>query len=445
MLRTAMPIGLPLCLLVLLSGCERDDDSDDDAPRGAAVPAGKSERIEYAEPGADLQKRINMLEPGDTLVLRAGTYRTPALRVRVQGRADAWITIRAEKPGAVKLLSYKGDLFTLRGAKFLCFSGLEICGEKGARTKNAFKFFGVNTDIVVEDCETHHLGGGCINASGVQRIERLTVRRCHIHHTGGNGEGMYLGHQGGNGEVVDSLFEHNWIHDTGGDQGDGIEINEGGVGNVVRENVIYNCNYPCIYVENVGPGKPNVVEGNVCWGSNDNVIQVNGNAIVRNNIAFRGKRGALRLGPEPEGKPLPTGDVVIKCFNNTLSNDAAPAVVFDGRAKVLFANNLVDGSAAGVPPGSVTHNYFRAGGLGEAQIRGALELKPEDLKFFPRDGAFADAGFAADPDVPATDFDGRPRAGAPDLGAYEWHAKGKPAWRIKEAFKPSSPRETASR
>ena len=73
--------------------------------------------------------------------------------------------------------------------------------------------------------------------------------------------------------MFDSLIEGNYIHNTNGPsvaQGDGIEIKEGSYGNIVRDNVIHDTNYPGIITySTVGNGPPNVLEGNVVWNSDD--------------------------------------------------------------------------------------------------------------------------------------------------------------------------------
>ncbi|HTL53336.1 MAG TPA: hypothetical protein VL860_12235, partial [Planctomycetota bacterium] len=232
---------------------------------------------------------VEKLQPGDELVLSAGTY--PAVALEIKGRlgtADKPFTLRgAAGQRAILEGSHKKRMILVDGCSFWRFENLEITGKNGW---DAFKFFGVNSDIVVESCYLHDLGGGAINCSGIDKMTRLTVRHCHISGTGGNGEGMYLGYQDGNGKsVYDSLFEYNLIHDTGGDQGDGIELNSGGLGNTIRFNVIFNTNYPCIFVENRKAGKPNLVQGNICWNSNNEGIQINGNAKVVDNLVVGAK------------------------------------------------------------------------------------------------------------------------------------------------------------
>jgi len=84
-------------------------------------------------------------------------------------------------------------------------------------------------------------------------MNNIVARHNEIYLTGrlnGTGEGMYVGCNNATCIVSDSLIENNWIHDVlpGTTQGDGIEVKVGSHSNVIRDNVIYNRTYPCIFV-----------------------------------------------------------------------------------------------------------------------------------------------------------------------------------------------------
>ncbi|MCX7806239.1 MAG: right-handed parallel beta-helix repeat-containing protein, partial [Planctomycetota bacterium] len=239
------------------------------------------------------------------------------------------------------------------------------------------------------------------------------------------------------------VFERNWIHHTGGDQGDGIEINAGSVGNAVRDNVIHDTKYPCIFVENIEAGPPNVIERNVCWGAKDNVVQINGNAIVRNNIFLGPGKAVLRLGPE--GKPRPGPASTVKAFNNLVwSQGGEPAVSFAGDLEVVFANNIVDGGIIGKPKGLLTNNYWRREVLGENAVPGPPEYDAAAKAFYPLSDSLTDKGWGGDRYVPLDDFDGNARTGAPDVGPYERVGIAHSGWKISPGLKPppsARPRE----
>ncbi len=390
-----------------------------------------------AAPGDDLQAKVDALSPGDELVLASGVHRSRRISVTKRGKPDLWITIKGSNEGKTTIESSEWHLFFLRDCRFVRFASLEIIGARGAPQYDAFKFAGRCEDVVIEDCSIHDIGGAAISCSGVERVERLIVRGCRIWRTGGHGEGMYLGRQDGSGVVVNSVFERNWIHHTGGDQGDGIEINAGSVGNAVRDNVIHDTKFPCIFVENVEAGPPNIVERNVCWGAKDNVVQINGNAVVRNNIFLGPGKAVLRLGPE--GKPRPGPGSTVKAFNNLLwSGGGEPAVSFAGDLDVIFANNIVDGGVTGKPKGLLTHNYWRLDILGDNAVPGPPKYDAAMKAFYPLSDSFADKGWRGDPDVPWDDFDGNVRIGMPDVGPYERAGTAHAGWKISPGLKPTA-------
>ncbi|MCX7806549.1 MAG: right-handed parallel beta-helix repeat-containing protein, partial [Planctomycetota bacterium] len=148
-----------------------------------------------AAPGDDLQDKIDDLSPGDVLVLAPGVYRSGQIQVAKRGKADAWVTIAGPDRGKATIENSGRWLFVIRDCRFVRFARLGITGAGGARQYDAFKFAGRCEDVVIEDCSIHDIGGSGINCSGVERVERLTVRGCVIWGTGGHGEGMYLGRQ----------------------------------------------------------------------------------------------------------------------------------------------------------------------------------------------------------------------------------------------------------
>lgn len=265
-----------LLLAIAISNCQ---------PLAAAQLIGK--------PGEDVVALINTMKPGDELLLYPGIYKSTRYNEikNKHGNKDAWFTIRGVGKVVIQNECIENTI-NLNGCSFFRFYNLEITGPKGGA---AFKWLGANSDMIVEDCYLHHLGGQAINCSNVDKMTRLRVSHCHISHTGGHGEGFYLGHQDGSGSVFDSLFECNLIHDLGGKvgsgfEGDGFDVNPGCQGNTVRHNAIYRSIGPGIVVENEKAGPPNIVEGNMVWNCIDDAnIQIRGFTILKDNVVMGGK------------------------------------------------------------------------------------------------------------------------------------------------------------
>jgi hypothetical protein len=286
--------------------------------------------------GAELVKAVEALQPGDKLELAAGTYSVQRMwDVRVSGTREAPIWITAAEGAAVIITrpDAKQNLINIgQGGpvQFLCLRGIEFTGgSHGLR-------LGHCSDVWIDQCHIHHTGQVCLSANSAD-TQRLFLTRNHIHHGDGHAEGMYLG--GNNASVImsESVIALNHIHDCRGDQGDGIEVKQGSWGNLIAENHVHDTQYPCITVYGTA-GKPvNIIERNLCYNSADNVMQVQGEAIVRNNVLINGA-GAGFASTDHQGKTLN-----LQVIHNTILN-AAHAFrggSWNGREGMILANNIL--------------------------------------------------------------------------------------------------------
>lgn len=286
--------------------------------------------------GAALVKAVEVLKPGDTLELAAGTYSVEHMwDIGVSGTADSPIWIVAAK-GAQVIIT-RGDAkqnvinIGQGGAvQYLCLQGVEITGgSHGLR-------LGHCSDVWIDQCHIHHTNEVCLSANSAD-TQRLFLTRNHIHHGAGHAEGMYLGANNGDHIMSESVIALNHIHDCRGDQGDGIEVKQGSWGNLIAENHVHDTNYPCITVYGTA-GKPvNIIERNLCYNSGDNVMQVQGEAIVRNNVLINGA-GAGFSSTDHQGKTLN-----LQVIHNTILNSAHAfrGGSWNGREGMVLANNIL--------------------------------------------------------------------------------------------------------
>ena len=398
-------------------------------------------------PNDDLEAAVAGLAPGDELVLRGGTYFFDEnVTLSANGTASMPIVVRA-KNGERPLIEQATDqhnVVEIRGSSHIVFRGLSFTGgSHGIRL--------MDSDFVtIEDCEVFETGDVAISANSGGTYEGLRLLRNHIHHTNGTGEGMYLGCNNDGCRVVNSLIEGNHIHDTNRAtvlQGDGIEIKEGSYGNIVRDNVIHDTNYPGILLfSTVGNGPPNVVEGNVIWSVYDNTMQIAADAIVRNNIIL----GNVAMQAHQAGSPSN-----IEFVHNTVISDGSGINVRNVSGPVVIANNAVyaQGTAINLISGNVGlvqiagnvgtgglsgggSGFVTGGGIDSDFVSADFSGRPP-IDPFPANGsaliAAGDAQFAV-----ATDFNGTPRAGSTDVGAYRYDSGGNPGWAIAAEFKNSA-------
>ena len=366
--------------------------------------------------GAALVKAVEALQPGDKLEIAAGTYSVERMwDVRVSGTREAPIWITAAEGAAVIITrpDAKQNLINIgQGGPvaFLCLRGLEFTGgSHGMR-------LGHCSDVWIDQCHIHHTGQVCLSANSAD-TQRLFLTRNHIHHGDGHAEGMYLGANNGEHIMSESVIALNHIHDCRGDQGDGIEVKQGSWGNWIIENHIHDTNYPCITVYGTA-GKPvNIIERNLCYNSGDNVMQVQGEAIVRNNVLINGA-GAGFASTDHQGKTLN-----LQVIHNTILNSAHAfrGGSWNGREGMVLANNILysrDANALNYANGNAgvisTGNVVFGHGPKDGCVKGRGF---EDFPDVSLDGSKHDATPASDARFEnadakyllPTDFNGKPR------------------------------------
>jgi hypothetical protein len=398
-------------------------------------------------PGADVRSAIAALKAGDELILRGGVY-TQSTKIVIDkvGTSQLPYTIRAKEGENVliELNTASDNLVEVQGASHVKLRGIRFRGgSHGIRLMSSSSF------ITIENCEIFATADVAISANSGGTYEGLVLRSNHIHHTNGTGEGMYLGCNSDACRVLNSIIEWNYIHHTNGptvEQGDGIELKEGSAGNVIRHNVIHDTNYPGILTYSArGNGGPNIIEGNVIWNTRDYGIQSAADAIIRNNILVGSSMG---LQAHQAGSPsnhtivhntiITAGDAlevrnvvgtVVIANNAIYSRDGAAIRLVSGDlSKVTLAGNVgsggLSGASSGYSPGKGIAVDFVA-----AHYNGA---PPIDL--FPRDGS-ALIGTGSSAHAVELDFNGQPRNGTRDVGAYKFQSGGNPGWAIQAAFK----------
>jgi hypothetical protein len=292
-------------------------------------------RLSDERNGAVLTARIAALQPGQMLEIGRGTWSLGERnRIALEGTAERPIWIVA-KPGETPVLTRPDDRQNVLNlglggaARFLCLRGLEIQGgSEGIKLYDC-------ANLWIDACHVHHTGSSAISANAAD-TSQLTLTRNRIHHTAGTGEGLYLGANHGERIMSRSVVARNHVYATGGTQGDGIEVKQGSFDNWIVENLVHDTPFPCILVYGTGGQLPNRIEGNICYNSADNVLQVQGEAIVRNNLLIHGKRAFASEDHQGSSR-----DLIF--VHNTLINTSLAAELRDwgGRVGMVFANNAV--------------------------------------------------------------------------------------------------------
>lgn len=381
-LRRAAACLLAWALLTGLAAAQQPRPRDGRAidPPWAGAPVLAEHRIDH-DPGlpaqangARLQVAVDALRPGDRLTIGGGTWVFgPAFRISPRGTADA--PVRLEAAAGERVVLTRADATqnvidlgwpSLGGSRFVRLAGLEITGgSAGLRLHQA-------SNVWVDGCEIHHVGEAALTAN-THDTSWLYLTRNHIHHTQGTGEGMYLGANHGAAVMSHSVIALNHVHHTGGHQGDGIEIKQGSFANWVVANHIHDTRYPCLILYGTDGREPNLVERNRLVGSETVVLQVQGEALVRNNLVVGGP-----IGFHTHDHQGQTRDLVL-VHNTVLSTGlAADLQSWSGRPGMVLANNVLyslEGRALEAPGGlaGVTVSANRVlGSLVGVEPRGLL-------------------------------------------------------------------------
>lgn len=407
-------------------------------------------------PGDDIVSLTASLNAGDEFVFHDGTYALASYPTWTGlGTADAPIVLRAAD-GATPILEVASGwvVATVNASTFLEIRGLRF---QFASTWEADSYIGLyideSSDITLTDCTITQVAGALLYVTG--NSSRLTITGNHLY---GNleGHGIYLGCSDASCWVSDSTLSQNWIHDVAYEYGSGIHLDQGGQGNTLADNVIYDIGYRALSVYSTEGGEPNVVEGNAIWNAYDVGINVRGSALVRNNVVFN----IDGLGIKSEDNGRDTLDDVVISFNTVTNTTGYGVSIADwvGRSGNVLANNAVcnptgygvsyeDSADTGTADTSVLRHNVVCGlvdGLdaldGSFLAGGGYDdfSDAEGWDFYPSSGSnLVNAGDpAGETWVPETDFNGVARQGdAPDVGAYERTDSSNPGWDFQEGFK----------
>jgi hypothetical protein len=409
-------------------------------------------------PGDDLFAVLGALAPGDEVIVHEGTYSTrqdggswyrdvvlagsEAAPIVVRAADGETVVLSGDPAGSQNVVNLSGSWFTWRGFEM----------QYGSHGLRLF----ASSDATIEELRVHDTGdvGISMNVAGAD-YARMTLRYNEVHHTGGTGECFYLGCNDAACVVHESIVEFNWCHDTiGTSQGDGIELKTGSYNVIVRHNVIHDVNYPGITMYGTNGEAQNTVEGNVVWNTNDNGIQLVGDAIVRNNLVMNAGANGISSNPSQGNVPreldiayntvVGAGDsclrgnqwngaesASIRAVGNALYCGATTAIRLpDGAGAATFADNATLGTVE-APGGTF------AAGAPEDDL-----ADPIGLDLYPAAGsALLDMGDAAN--APGDDFNCLAReTGEPDVGAYERSADANPGWVVQPGFKECASTDT---
>jgi hypothetical protein len=284
--------------------------------------------------GLLLAAKIASLVPGDRLEIGDGQWMMPDFfSIDVVGNAGAPIWIAA-KPGhrptitradANDAIAHVG---AAGGARYVALIGLELVdGGRGLDLWDAQEIW-INLNLMSRTGDTP-IAADNFNTS------KLYVTRNQIDHAGGEGHGIVLGTSFGF-QAANAIIAQNQVSHCRGLDATGIWVRQGSYGNWIVENFVHDTDWPCILVAGTGNAFKNTIERNTCFNSKDNVMEVQSEALVRNNLLINGHQG---FSSQDDFATVRDIEVV----HNTIINSRRGAHLsqWANRPNVVFANNAV--------------------------------------------------------------------------------------------------------
>lgn len=410
-----------------------------------------------AQPFRTLDKGISVLDSGDTLYIREGTY-YEEVTVSSSGTAGKQITISAypeEHPiiDAQGTLpgDYYGYLITLRG-DYITLSGLEIKNVYGTAV------WVRGSHNIVRNMKIHHclnkailVGGGGDCSSGVSNaydiVEDNEVWMTSLIHEGINYGGRWAGAISVARCPQHTIVRRNVVHET---WGIGIQAYEA-YNTTFEDNVVWNNQLEHYYVNNA---PYTLVQRNLAYNTPDSIFLYMGrpgvgiafcdenpeplshHVTIVNNLVLGGGRGFYFFNQQAEsglkdflmahntfvdshtvGLTIEAGDHEnSRIYNNVFLEEGTVAIVPDD-PDLDFSHNLWTEA-----PSAAASNAYDVIGDPRLVMSGSTDPGLLDADWFSllSDSPAVDAGITLS-EVPS-DFDGAPRPTGPgyDIGAYEF-------------------------
>lgn len=325
-----------LTLAVAASGSQYDPPWATVAPTSTINHAYNSGQTS-AQNGTALMAAMNALTAGQKLVIAAGTYSiNSSFNLNVAGTVSAPIFIEAATGATVIINQTNAGQNIMQvgngfAARYVALRGIEWTGGSELRFYDC-------ANIWFDRNKVHDTGDAALTTN-TNNTDHMYITRNEIWNTGGTGEGMYLGANNGTVVMHSSIIALNHVHNTDGatvTQGDGIELKQGSWGNLIAENLVHDCKYPCILVYGTAGQAQNIVERNTCYNSGDNAMQIQGECIVRNNLVINAV-GSAFASQVHQGNPTNL-QVVHNTFIN--SGRAVNLSAWQGASNMIFANNV---------------------------------------------------------------------------------------------------------
>ena len=207
---TAVRGLLAVALLVSLS-------ADANAKEWFVAPAGAGNGT-ATSPFGTIQAALRVAQPGDTVLIRGGTYKE-AIRTFRDGSAAAPITVRGDKSGKPPVITIQGRVLQVDHS-FITVDHVVVDAAYGPRT--AVKVSAGTRSVVLRDVEVRRSGRDCIDIGAASDV---LIEDSLIHHCLNATNGRTDAHGVVAGAVQRLTLRNTEIHSF---SGDAIQLNRTG-------------------------------------------------------------------------------------------------------------------------------------------------------------------------------------------------------------------------
>lgn len=285
-------------------------------------------------PYSTIKRAVESMKPGDTVVLRGGTYHELIDLYNRNGSSDAWLTVKAY-PGEKPILDGRNKLdegIIFNACSYWRIEGIEFTGYTGAAIyiKDQCNHFDLNHLTI------HDLNGplgtnaGTEGIMGEKNSSYVTVRNTEIYNVGlaqkkQTDHGIYIGYGAHNW-----TFDSNIIHDN---SGAGIQLigePNGGSNCTITNNYLFNNLQWGLVMGAHATG--NTVDNNTFYGNSDSDIYLlenaAGNSFSNNTLASFNAKYSVAISD--------TGSIA-NTFNSNKYHKSNDRVVFKVTDNITFS------------------------------------------------------------------------------------------------------------
>lgn len=393
------------------------------------------------QPWRTIQRAANTLVAGDTVFIKAGTYREQVVPQN-SGSAGQQITYAAY-PGQFVVIDGSGiavpdysGLFDLAGRSYIRVSGLSVVNsnqagiladgtshiiiEKNTTSNTGSSGIGVwgSTDIVVDgnqvELACYRRTQECLTVAGtdtfeIRKNQVFDCRKEGISAKDGSANGKiyqnYVHDTDHVGIYVDAWDKHtynievfqNIVHAISQKDGFTLASEQGGLLENIKvyNNIAYNNGFYGLGISACCPGPASHPIRH---------IQIINNTLYNNGLSGWG--GGIAVADNPDVQ-----DVVIR--NNIVSQNLSFQIAVDpivSPTNLTVDHNLIDG-----------YRELEGEIRGNDYVEGAPQFVNPAGADFHLQGTSPAINQGSTTGAPLGDLDGYPRGAQPDIGAYEWH------------------------